>query len=129
MFVPSLELDSRMQEKSSVDHVLRCSFCNKAQNEVRKLIAGPAVYICDECVEVCVDIMVDDTSAASPASADTRRWRSIAADLTRKPAVCSLCGKSTFSEDVLPIEGCGMLCGDCADAVVDTIVRERPPIL
>ena len=39
---------------------LRCSFCQKAQNEVRKLIAGPLVFICDECVQVCVDIIEDD---------------------------------------------------------------------
>jgi ATP-dependent Clp protease ATP-binding subunit ClpX len=40
--------------------VLRCSFCNKDQNDVRKLIAGPTVFICDECVEVCNDIIADD---------------------------------------------------------------------
>ncbi len=40
--------------------VLRCSFCNKTQNEVKKLIAGPDVYICDECVEVCSDIITEE---------------------------------------------------------------------
>ncbi|MFN8061788.1 MAG: ATP-dependent Clp protease ATP-binding subunit ClpX [Vicinamibacterales bacterium] len=40
---------------------LRCSFCNKDQNDVRKLIAGPTVFICDECVEVCNDIIADDS--------------------------------------------------------------------
>ena len=40
--------------------VLRCSFCNKIQNEVRKLIAGPTVFICDECVAVCQDIIDED---------------------------------------------------------------------
>ena len=40
--------------------VLRCSFCNKDQNDVRKLIAGPTVFICDECVDVCNDIIADD---------------------------------------------------------------------
>ena len=40
------------------DNNVRCSFCNKAQNQVRKLIAGPAgVYICDECVDICADIL------------------------------------------------------------------------
>jgi hypothetical protein len=80
---------------------------------------------------VCVDVIVADTraGAASPASADARRWRARAAELTEKPAVCSLCGKPTFVEDMLPIEGRGVLCGDCADAIVDTIARERPPIL
>ena len=40
--------------------VLRCSFCNKTQDQVRKLIAGPNVYICDECVEVCTEIIEDE---------------------------------------------------------------------
>jgi ATP-dependent Clp protease ATP-binding subunit ClpX len=47
-------------KKSGDAEVLRCSFCNKDQNDVRKLIAGPTVFICDECVEVCNDIIADD---------------------------------------------------------------------
>ena len=48
--------------KSGEPEILRCSFCNKDQNDVRKLIAGPTVFICDECVEVCNDIIADDNS-------------------------------------------------------------------
>jgi ATP-dependent Clp protease ATP-binding subunit ClpX len=40
--------------------VLKCSFCGKSQNDVRKLIAGPTVYICDECVELCNDIIAEE---------------------------------------------------------------------
>jgi len=47
-------------KKSGDNEVLRCSFCNKDQNDVRKLIAGPTVFICDECVDVCNDIIADD---------------------------------------------------------------------
>ena len=39
---------------------LRCSFCGKSQREVRKLIAGPTVYICDECIELCNEIIADE---------------------------------------------------------------------
>ena len=39
--------------------ILYCSFCGKSQNEVRKLIAGPSVYVCDECVELCEAIGQD----------------------------------------------------------------------
>ncbi len=49
-----------MVKKNGDPEVLRCSFCNKDQNDVRKLIAGPTVFICDECVEVCNDIIADD---------------------------------------------------------------------
>jgi ATP-dependent Clp protease ATP-binding subunit ClpX len=49
-----------MVKKAGDGEILRCSFCNKDQNDVRKLIAGPTVFICDECVEVCNDIIADD---------------------------------------------------------------------
>ncbi len=49
-----------MTKKTGESDILRCSFCNKDQNDVRKLIAGPTVFICDECVEVCNDIIADD---------------------------------------------------------------------
>ncbi|HEX8198097.1 MAG TPA: ATP-dependent Clp protease ATP-binding subunit ClpX [Pyrinomonadaceae bacterium] len=42
------------------EEVLRCSFCGKSQNEVRKLIAGPTVYICNECIDICNEIISDD---------------------------------------------------------------------
>jgi ATP-dependent Clp protease ATP-binding subunit ClpX len=51
--------------KSADGKILYCSFCGKSQHEVRKLIAGPSVYICDECVELCNDIIreeLDDNS-------------------------------------------------------------------
>ena len=48
--------------KSSGDskNTLYCSFCGKSQHEVRKLIAGPTVFICDECVELCMDIIREE---------------------------------------------------------------------
>src|SRR5210317_20955 len=53
------------QEKTSTDgKILYCSFCGKSQHEVRKLIAGPSVYICDECVELCNDIIREELDEA-----------------------------------------------------------------
>jgi ATP-dependent Clp protease ATP-binding subunit ClpX len=46
-----------------------CSFCGKSEHEVRKLIAGPTVFICDECVELCVDII--RTADKSPVATET----------------------------------------------------------
>jgi hypothetical protein len=46
-------------------NTLYCSFCGKSQHEVRKLIAGPTVFICDECVELCMDIIREETKAVS----------------------------------------------------------------
>jgi ATP-dependent Clp protease ATP-binding subunit ClpX len=49
-----------MTKKAGPGDVLRCSFCNKSQRDVKKLIAGPTVYICDECVDICLDIIAED---------------------------------------------------------------------
>ncbi len=46
--------------KKDGNGLLRCSFCGKSQNEVKKLIAGPGVYICDECIELCNDIIEEE---------------------------------------------------------------------
>ena len=54
------------QEKNT----LYCSFCGKSQHEVRKLIAGPTVFICDECVELCMDIIREETKTSGLKSSD-----------------------------------------------------------
>jgi len=52
-----------MADKGSKDKLLYCSFCGKSQHEVQRLIAGPQVYICNECVDLCGDIIRDETEA------------------------------------------------------------------
>ena len=47
----------------SNEKVLYCSFCGKSQHEVKKLIAGPSVFICDECIELCNDIIRDEVAS------------------------------------------------------------------
>ncbi|MFD1341874.1 ATP-dependent Clp protease ATP-binding subunit ClpX [Litorisediminicola beolgyonensis] len=51
-------------------NTLYCSFCGKSQHEVRKLIAGPTVFICDECVELCMDIIREETKGSGLKSSD-----------------------------------------------------------
>ncbi len=46
--------------EDSKEKTLLCSFCGKNQSEVKKLIAGPSVFICDECVDLCNDIIVEE---------------------------------------------------------------------
>ncbi|MGY6275961.1 ATP-dependent Clp protease ATP-binding subunit ClpX [Methylomonas sp. MgM2] len=53
---------SKDKKGKDEEKLLYCSFCGKSQNEVRKLIAGPSVYVCDECVELCNDIIRDELS-------------------------------------------------------------------
>ena len=49
---------------SDSKNTLYCSFCGKSQHEVRKLIAGPTVFICDECVELCMDIIREENKVS-----------------------------------------------------------------
>ncbi len=51
------------EKKTGNEKLLYCSFCGKSQHEVKKLIAGPSVFICDECIELCNDIVRDEISA------------------------------------------------------------------
>jgi len=51
-----------MTASSNGDSTLFCSFCGKSQHDVKKLIAGPTVFICDECIELCNDIMIEEMS-------------------------------------------------------------------
>lgn len=55
------------------EKLLYCSFCGKSQHEVRKLIAGPSVYICDECVDLCNEIILDESTDEIDVDDDTQR--------------------------------------------------------
>ncbi|SDL91802.1 ATP-dependent Clp protease ATP-binding subunit ClpX [Oryzisolibacter propanilivorax] len=63
-----------MAEKkgSSSEKTLYCSFCGKSQHEVKKLIAGPSVFICDECIDLCNEIIRDELPAAADGTRDAR---------------------------------------------------------
>jgi hypothetical protein len=115
--------------KHADGEVLRCSFCHKTQHEVRKLIAGPTVFICDECVEVCNDIIKDDQRMKAEAAATQELGAAIAAPnasggrhpVTYAPSSaaigCSLCRMPTPVEDLLPVEQRGAICPGCLGAI------------
>src|SRR6201988_2908847 len=62
-----------MADRSSSDKLLYCSFCGKSQHEVRKLIAGPSVFICDECIELCNDIIREEGGSGEAGRADRNK--------------------------------------------------------
>jgi hypothetical protein len=113
--------------------LLHCSFCKKNQAEVRKLIAGPSTLICDECVDVCVDILASDPRPGESA-ADTRsrlehQARERAAEMnaaTASPATsldlpqwhvrCSLCHLIVITDDAFLLPDRGVLCRPCIAA-------------
>jgi ATP-dependent Clp protease ATP-binding subunit ClpX len=62
-----------MAEKATGEKLLYCSFCGKSQHEVRKLIAGPSVFICDECIELCNDIIREEGTAEHSAKTEKNK--------------------------------------------------------
>jgi hypothetical protein len=106
---------------------LRCSFCSKTQNDVRKLIAGPTVFICDECVEVCMDILTDDGYYGL----DYRGVRPPVRPSIPLPACgpyfpCALCGMPTLADEALLIPERGSLCRACVDEVQAAAAGRTP---
>lgn len=102
---------------------LRCSFCAKEADHVRKLIAGPKVFICDECVDVCLEILRVDgeqrPAEAPPVSSTAATWRG-----TTPAGFCPLCRMPLMMQDAVLIERKGVLCRPCV-ADVQEAVRLR----
>jgi len=102
------------QSAAKDEESLSCSFCGKTQRQVRKLIAGPHVYICDECVELCNDILQEEWEAEqvhdhAPPSAQS--------PIFKHSAICSLCHLPATIGELLPIVERGFLCAACVEAV------------
>jgi hypothetical protein len=90
----------------------RCSFCKKGAQAVRRLISGPAVYICDECVDVCVEIIRDNSSAQRAPATEAVHWGTGASAV-----YCALCRMPFLPEDALLVESKGVLCRPCVSQV------------
>jgi hypothetical protein len=111
----------------SAEDALRCSFCNKSQHDVRKLIAGPSVCICDECIEVCNDIIADDTRSAAEAEIKDTRPPGDAAALSvgGDAARCALCRFPAPVADITWIAERGGLCPGCIGEIEAAIAAKH----
>src|SRR6266404_1974190 len=85
---------------------LACSFCGKTQDQVRKLIAGPSVYICDECIDLCDEVMVGEVE----------RGERSRVPLDPTP-VCRLCHLPRDVSEMIMIPELGPLCAVCMEAI------------
>lgn len=104
---------------------LRCSFCNKHRDDVRKLVAGPGVYICDRCIEQCNDIITEEIEERDEAQrSEEAGWGaslpsspSRAKPRVSPPALCRFCGLPTPIQDVITVPDRGFLCLVCLGAI------------
>jgi hypothetical protein len=107
---------------------LRCSFCNKTQRDVRKLIAGPSVHICDECVDICLDIVPEHRETASEPPPEPTvppghvRYFNAPVHFA---TVCSLCHMPLPLEHALEVHSRGVLCPGCVGAVDAAMAAAR----
>jgi ClpX C4-type zinc finger len=96
---------------------LRCSFCNKSQHDVQKLIAGPRVFICNECVEVCGDILAADARWEQQSGQKADRHTDDSPAPWPNMIPCALCRAPMSVEQGVPVGNRGILCADCMNAV------------
>jgi ATP-dependent Clp protease ATP-binding subunit ClpX len=81
-----------MSDKSGSEKLLYCSFCGKSQHEVRKLIAGPSVFICDECIELCNDIIREESTTE-------KGGRTARSDLPTPKEICSILDEYVIGQE------------------------------
>ncbi|HTT12619.1 MAG TPA: ATP-dependent Clp protease ATP-binding subunit ClpX [Burkholderiaceae bacterium] len=79
-------------KKGSSEKLLYCSFCGKSQHEVKKLIAGPSVFICDECIDLCNDIIRDE-SGGEPSTASAK------SDLPAPQEICTILDQYVIGQE------------------------------
>src|SRR5882724_11259369 len=80
------------EKKGSSEKLLYCSFCGKSQHEVKKLIAGPSVFICDECIDLCNDIIRDE-STGEPTAASGK------SDLPAPQEICGILDQYVIGQE------------------------------
>ncbi len=98
--------------------LLGCSFCGKDQQQIRKLIAGPDIFICDECIAMADEVIATGEVAATPLSA----LAPIGAD---SPAArCGFCGKRRHQVQGLAAASGGAICTECLSLCHDIITEE-----
>jgi len=80
------------EKKGSSEKLLYCSFCGKSQHEVKKLIAGPSVFICDECIDLCNDIIRDESSGEPSTTAGK-------SDLPTPQEICTILDQYVIGQE------------------------------
>ena len=106
----------RKRNGSAAD-LLHCSFCGKDQKHVRKLIAGPGVYICGECADRAAEVIATGTAVTTP----TATLRTVSEDATER---CSFCAKPRRQVSVMAYTDDARICNECV-ALCQEIVAEE----
>jgi ATP-dependent protease Clp ATPase subunit len=103
-----------------MNDLLSCSFCGKHQKQVKKLIAGPGVYICDECMA-----RVHTVLAAAGATASTRIAAIAQVPDADGAEPCSFCGKPRDRVVAMASTGHAQICNECVELCDEIVAEER----
>jgi len=90
-----------------------CSFCSKEQHEVKKLVAGPSVFICDECVELCRGIV----AAEHGADADQAAGSTVSDGNSKVERLCGICMEPRETDELIFLPHAAYLCATCLDEI------------
>ena len=99
--------------------LLRCSFCNKSQRDVPKMVAGPKVSICSECIEICQDVFSEDRVLSAPDPEAVQRGEDLASG--KNAMRCALCSAIRPLIDSVQVPSRGWLCRPCVVAAGEAL--------
>jgi hypothetical protein len=111
--------------EQTTEPTVNCSFCGKSQDEVRKLIAGQNVYICDECVDLCNDIIAEECERE--AQEEPGAATPSASDPLVPASKCIVCCLPKDLTDLLLLPNAGFVCCSCAQAIRSVADAHLPP--
>ena len=90
-----------------------CSFCGKEQHEVKKLVAGPSVFICDECVELCRGIVAEEYGADASQAAGSM----VSDGNSKTERLCGICMEPRETDELIFLPHAAYLCATCLDEI------------
>jgi hypothetical protein len=100
------------------DKEASCSFCGKGQNEVRKLIAGPSVHICDHCVRLCNDIVAEELHSDHP-GINTKASKA----KSKEDRLCGICMEPRETDELIFLPHAAYMCAGCLEEL--QLVRDK----
>ena len=100
------------------ESLYHCSFCHKSQRDVARLIQGPNVFICDECVEICWEIVADLYVPDDPEAPHST---------SGIIGICAICRLPASMDDALAVPDRGIVCRGCRSAIEAAIAAETAP--
>ena len=113
-----------MARPTDTNEQLLCSFCGKSQRQVKKLIAGPGVYICDRCVRAAQMVIAEPGRTVSTPIATIQQV------IEGETKQCSFCGKHRHQVAVIASAGDALICNEClelCDEILSEDFSEEPP--